>query len=197
MSGGGVERLELGPVVDDDDFGGDAFGGGGDAAAEGGENDLLRGAGGHAVPGEEGAGFSAADPMGDGGLFEGDFGAEGSHLCGDVIDGFLGLRGSAEAWADVVGEMAKLVEGVRVGDGGVAEFGHGCDLGGCPGAGAGAHEAAHDGLLHGGAIGRSRGGWGLRVQEGGSGRGGEDEEDGGATGFRAEGVQMGRKHAEW
>ena len=60
----GGER-ELLPVVDHDYFGGEAIGGGGHAAAKRGENDFLRGAGGLAGPGDQFAGFRAANPVGD------------------------------------------------------------------------------------------------------------------------------------
>ena len=88
-----------------------------------------------ARPGNELAGFGAADPVGDGGLFELDFGTQGAHFRSDVIDGMLGLRRAAEAGTDVVGQVAELVQGVGILEGGVSETGHGGDLCGGPGAG--------------------------------------------------------------
>ena len=128
---------------------------------------------GHAV---RAAGLLAAHPVRDGGFLKLHVGTEGAHFGGNVVDGGLGLGRSGDARADVVGEMAQLVQGIGVGESGVAEQGHGGELIGGPRTGAGRHHAG-DAILNGGSGWRSLS-WGSLGKDGlGKDAKGGDEKD--------------------
>jgi hypothetical protein len=109
-----IERLERSPAIDDYHLGSKAVRRRGDAAAEHSKNHLLRGAGRHVFPIDNGRRLCAANPMRNGGFLQGDFRAKGTHLCSDVFDSLLRLRRTTDAWADIVREMTQLVERIGI-----------------------------------------------------------------------------------
>ena len=143
----GRKGVELLPIADDDNLGGQTLRRCGHTAAESRQDDLLRGSGCLSGPGDELSLLFTANPVRNGGFLECDFGAQSPHLAGDVVHRLLGLGRAAEARADVVGEMSELVQRVGIAHGGVAQLLHGRQLVGAPGAfAAGEHgiEAVHD-----------------------------------------------------
>ena len=118
-----AEGVEFGEIVDDDNFGGEAFGRSGGAVSESGEDDFLRGAGSHAGESGELGVFFAADPMRDHDFLKFYVEAEFFQFTGNILDGLLGLRRAGDARADIFGEVSDLTPGVVAGESGVAEFG--------------------------------------------------------------------------
>lgn len=109
------QGAELLPVIYNHDLGSQPLGWRGHAAAKGCQDNFLRGSRRLAGPRNHFGRFRATNPVGDFCLFQRHLGAQCPHLRGHVINGTSCLRRSAQARANVVGQMAQLVQRIGVG----------------------------------------------------------------------------------
>src|SRR5581483_7447210 len=103
-----AECLEFVEVFDDDHIGGDPFGRRGDAAAERRQHDLLSRIRGLPLEFDERPGFRAAHPVWHHDPFKLHFQTEPAQFGGNILDGLLCLRRTAQPRADVVAQVRGL-----------------------------------------------------------------------------------------
>ena len=144
-----IERLQTCPGIDRHDLSRQSVGGRGDAAAQRGQDYLLRRARRHSWPLNQCAGLRSANPVRDRCLLQRHFRAQRAHFAGYIFHGLLGLRGTADARTNIVGQMPQFIQRVWIGQRGVSQAPHIGYLRRGPGARPRAENPRHHLLSHG------------------------------------------------